>query len=142
MTMENQDIQVPSEHEFDASENEVFSGLSGSMRFVAVVTIILGILLAIIGVMSMSAPIDALVNIGQGVCLVLIGAWLFSAGSSFSDVVHTEGNDITNLMFAIKKLKNAYTLQAWLFGIAIALAVFGMIYALVVVAQHSSPRPY
>jgi len=142
MTMANDDIQVPSEHEFDASENEVFSGLSGAMRFVAAITMILGILLVCVGVLSLSSPIDAVVNLGQGVCMILIGAWLYSAGNNFKDIVNTEGNDITNLMFAIKKLKNVFTLQAWLLGIAIALVVIGVVAALATVTQHSPSRLY
>lgn len=135
--MANNDIQVPSEHEFDASENEVFSGLSGAMRFVAAVTIILGVLFAIVGVFSLSSPITALVNLGQGVCMILIGVWLYGAGNNFKDVAITEGNDITHVMFAIKKLKNVYTLQAWLFAISIALVVIGIFYGLFIVAKHT-----
>ncbi|HEV7558063.1 MAG TPA: hypothetical protein VGO00_21495 [Kofleriaceae bacterium] len=128
MTMANNDIQIAPEHEFDATENEVFSGVSGAMRFVAAVTIILGVLYVVVGVFSLSSPIDAVVNLGQGVCMLLIGVWLYGAGNHFKDIVITEGNDITNLMFAIKKLKNVYTLQAWLLGLAIALVVLGIIF--------------
>ena len=136
--MANNDIQVPTEHEFDPSENEVFSGLSGAMRFVAAVTIILGILFVIVGVFSLSSLIDAIINLGQGVCMILIGAWLYGAGTHFKDIVISEGNDITNLMMAIKKLKNVYTFQAWLFAIAIALVVLGIIFAVIAAAPHAT----
>jgi hypothetical protein len=74
--------------------------------------------------------LSGFVTAGQGFVLVVIGGWLVSASGALADVVATEGNDIRNLMFAMKKLKSVYTLQAWLLGIACVLVLFVMIYAM------------
>jgi hypothetical protein len=114
---------APYEHEFSEEHNREFSKLAGAMKFVAVVMFILGVLYLIGGVMEMSAPVAALLTIGRGIVFVVIGGWLWSAATSFNDIVKTEGNDVMNLMFALRKLRSVYTLQAWLFAIACVLIV-------------------
>jgi hypothetical protein len=77
--------------------------------------------------MSLSAPVQGVINIAIGVCMIMVASWLWGAAVSFRMIVVTEGNDITNLMYAIKKLRSVYTLQAWLIGIACALVVLGLV---------------
>lgn len=62
-----------------------------------------------------------ILTIAQGLLVLLVGAWLATAAGSLAAIVSTEGNDILNLMYAMRKLKSVFTLQAWMLGIACAL---------------------
>jgi hypothetical protein len=116
------------EHEFDISQNEVFSGLAGWMGFVGIMIIIFGSLYCVQGVLNLTlAGALAFVPIGQGVCLLLIGAWTWSASRSFKQIVTSEGMDITLLMHAMKKLRSVYTLQGILL-ILVILLVIGLLF--------------
>ncbi|MFT3694061.1 MAG: hypothetical protein QM831_13030 [Kofleriaceae bacterium] len=112
------------EYEFDQAENETIRTLAGPMRFVGVLSVVFGVLQLIFGMVGISKnTVGGLVTIGEGVALSLIGFWLTSAASSLKEVVMTEGNDIANLMAALRKLRSVYTLQAWLMGLACALVI-------------------
>jgi hypothetical protein len=116
------------EHEFDIMQNEVFGGLAGWMGFVGIMIIIFGSLYCVQGVLNMSASgMIGMIGVGQGVCLLLIGGWTWSASRSFKQIVTTEGMDITLLMDAMKKLRSVYTLQGILLIIVILLIV-GLIF--------------
>jgi hypothetical protein len=124
MVDQNQgDIVMPKEYEFDINDNEVFNGTSKVMKFVSIFTFIFGLLYVLSGIMSLGAPVQGVINIAIGICMIMMASWLWSAGVSFKMIVVTEGNDITNLMYAIKKLRSVYTLQAWLIGIVCVLFV-------------------
>jgi len=114
------------EHEFDEADNRRFSKLAGAMSFVAIASLVLGIIYCIGGVVSMQYPLAALLQIGEGVVFLLIAGWLRSAAASFRDIVRTEGNDLMNLMYAMTKLRSVYSLQAWLVGIACVLFVVAL----------------
>ena len=127
MVDQNQgDIVMPKEFEFDINDNEVFDGTSKAMKFVSVVTFIFGLLYVLSGVLSLGRPIAGVVNLGLGICMIVIASWLWGAAVSFKMIVVTEGNDITNLMYAIRKLRSVYTLQAWMMGIACLLIVLAL----------------
>jgi len=128
MVDQNQgDIVMPKEFEFDINDNEVFSGTSKAMKFVSIATFVFGILYLLAGVLSLARPVQGVIDIAIGICMIMIGSWLWSAAVSFKMIVVTEGNDITNLMYAIKKLRSVYTMQAWLIGIACALFVLALV---------------
>jgi hypothetical protein len=118
-------------YEFDQTDNDVFSGLSKAMKFVGVISGVLGILQAIGGLLS--GHLQGLLTAGQGFVLILIGGWLVSASGALGDIVTTQGNDIGNLMFAMRKLKSVYTLQAVLLGLACLLVI---VLLFVVIGHH------
>jgi hypothetical protein len=121
-------------YEFDSNDNQVFSGLSGAMKFVAVVSAVLGVLEIVGGMLTASKTgWTGLLQVGQGFVMVLIGGWLGSAAGALKEIVTTEGNDIGNLMLAMRKLKSVYTLQAWLLGLACAFVLVAVLYFV----QHS-----
>ena len=53
---------------------------------------------------------------------------------ALGDIVTTQGNDIGNLMFAMRKLKSVYTLQAVLLGLACLLVI---VVLFLVIGGHS-----
>jgi hypothetical protein len=115
----------PKEHEFDIMQNEVFKGLSGWMGFVGIMIIIFGGLYCAQGLINLGAV--GMIGLAQGVCLLMIGVWTWSASRSFKQIVTTEGMDITLLMDAMKKLRSVYTLQGVLLIIVIIL-IIGLIF--------------
>jgi hypothetical protein len=127
MVDQNQgDIVMPKEFEFDINDNEVFDGTSKAMKFVSVVTFIFGLLYVLSGVMSLGRPVAGVINLALGICMIMIASWTWSAAVSFKMIVVTDGNDITNLMYAIRKLRSVYTLQAWLMAIACLLILLAL----------------
>lgn len=110
------------EHEFDIMQNEVIGGLAGWMGFVAIVTIVFGALECANGLVHFSS-IAGMIAVGIGVCMILMGIWLWGASRSFKMIVTTEGMDITLLMDALKKLRGVYTMQ----GIFWAIAIIGIL---------------
>ena len=120
---------VRTEYEFDINENEVIDGLSGSMSFVGIITMVFGGLIVLAGIVNLPRGV-ALLQIGQGVVMLLIGVWLFGAARSLKDVVRTEGNDITHLMAALRKLRSVYFTQAVLYIVACVLVALLIVFAL------------
>ncbi len=110
------------EFEFADSDNETFRGLSSAMRFVGVMSIVFGVL-EVLGGLVAGINLRGMLTLGQGALLIVIGAWLCAAAGSLRDVATTEGNDVMNLMYALRKLKSVFTLQAWLMGLACALLI-------------------
>jgi hypothetical protein len=123
--MENQ------QYEFDQSQNELILDLANKMRFVAYLSVAVGTISFIGGLIP---PLD-IANLIQGTIMIILGIWTTKAASSFKKIVDTRDNDIVNLMGALGELRKLYGLQYWLFIIAltfIALAiVFGIIIAIV-----------
>ena len=105
------------EHEFDIHQNEVIGGLGSWMGLVAVFSIVFGVLQGTIGLLRIDS-LAGWLTVGEGVCLALIGGWLWGASQSFKQIVRTEGMDITLLMHALRKLRNVYTLQGVLMLVA------------------------
>lgn len=98
------------------------------MRFVSYFLIALGVLLILSGILSLR--VGGLSSIIQGIVQLLIGIWTTKAASSFQLIVKTQGSDIENLMNALGELKKLYTLQYWVFILALILVVIGIVAAL------------
>lgn len=125
------------EYEFSNSQNELIKDLAGKMRFVSYFLIGLGVLVAIGGVFTLTR--GEFGNIIYAVVQIIVGIWTQKAASFFQRIVETEGNDIENLMGAIGELRQLYTLQYWLYIIAlifIAIAVvLGIFFSIVSVGR-------
>lgn len=123
------------EHEFDLHQNEVIGGLAGWMGFVAIATIIFGALECLNGVLHFSSA-AGMIAIGIGVCVIIMGVWLWGASRSFKMVVTTESMDITLLMDALKKLRSVYTMQG-IFWIIFILAFLLLLFLSLRIASSS-----
>jgi hypothetical protein len=108
------------EFEFDGNDNAVIRSVASPMAFVGYISVIFGLLQIVLHLRTMST-LAGFLGIVEGVLLAVAGSWLIPAASSLRAIVDTEGSDITNLMYALKKLRNVYWLQAVLWGLACAL---------------------
>jgi len=113
--------QLPSQSEFDASQNPSFASLAGSMKIVAIIMMIFGALSAL------NILTGDIVSALVGGLYIVIGVWTKDAGQSIQNIVNTEGNDIDHLMNAVKDLNKLYSLQKWLMIVGIVFAVLGAI---------------
>ncbi|PSO54232.1 MAG: hypothetical protein BRC40_06060 [Cyanobacteria bacterium QH_8_48_120] len=119
-------------YEFNSTQEKLVQALANKMRFVSFFLIAIGILRFIIGIVALirGAPlIDTIISgaIISGIIILLIGFWTYTAASSFNRIVKTQGNDIENLMNALKELRKLYTLQFWLFIIVLIAIIIAII---------------
>lgn len=120
------------QYEFSATQNKIIHQLAQRMRFVAYVLIGLGILVFVIGLVGLFSGGRGGGGLIQGIIQFIIGFWTNRAAIAFQRIVATEGNDIANLMDALGELKKLYTLQFWLFVVAIIVIAIGLVIALVI----------
>lgn len=115
-------------YEFNNAQNQLIRELSEKMRFVSYFLIGLGILVAIAGIFVITR--GGLGNIIQGIIQVIIGFWTNKAASAFKQIVNTQGNDIENLIDALGELRKLYTLQYWLYIVALIFVALGIVLAI------------
>ena len=119
-------------YEFNESQNQLILDLSKKMRFVSYFLIVSGALGAISGFITILQGVQGgFSGIVQGVILLVTGIWTINAAKAFQLIVDTQGNDIENLMGALGQLRKLYTLQYWLFIIALIFIVIGFIAAII-----------
>lgn len=119
-------------YEFNESQNQLILDLSKKMRFVSYFLIVSGALGAISGFITILQGVQGgFSGIVQGVILLVTGIWTINAAKAFQLIVDTQGNDIENLMGALGQLRKLYTLQYWLFLIAVIFMIVGLILILV-----------
>ncbi len=116
-------------YEFNNTQNQLIRELSAKMRFVSYFLIGLGILAAIGGIIQIAS--GGLGNIVYGIIQIVIGFWTQKAASNFRKIVDTQGNDIDNLMDSLGELRKLYTLQYWLYIVALIFVALGVVFAIV-----------
>jgi hypothetical protein len=115
------------QHEFSAEHNRSFGKLATGMTITAIAMAILGIIYIVAGAISFAMNPPVLLGIARGVVFVLIAVFLASGAKSIRHIITTEGNDITNLMAAMRKLRTVYSLQLWSFALLCLLAVLAVV---------------
>ena len=115
-------------YEFNNTQNQLIRELSEKMRFVSYFLIGLGILVALGGLVQISK--GGLGNIVQGIVQIFIGVWTNKAASAFKQIVDTQGSDMENLMGALGELRKLYTLQYWLYIVALIFVAIGVVLAI------------
>ncbi|HAZ47090.1 MAG TPA: hypothetical protein DDW76_11945 [Cyanobacteria bacterium UBA11369] len=116
-------------YEFSSSQNSLIKDLADKMRFVSFFLIGLGVLATIGGVAALTR--GGFGNIVYGVIQIIIGLWTQKAAGSFVRIVETQGNDIENLMGALGELRKLYTLQYWLYIIALVVVAIALVVGIV-----------
>lgn len=117
------------QYEFSSSQNGLIKDLSSKMRFVSFFLIGLGVLATIGGVANLTK--GGFGNIVYGVIQIIIGLWTQRAAFSFQRIVDTQGNDMENLMGALGELRKLYTLQYWLYIIALVFVAIAVVLGIV-----------
>ncbi|GET42527.1 hypothetical protein [Microseira wollei] len=112
-------------YEFSSSQNGLIKDLADKMRFVSFFLIGLGVLATIEGVAALTK--DGFGNIVYGTIQIIIGLWTQKAAFSFQRIVDTQGNDIENLMGALGEMRKLYTLQYWLYIIALFFVAIALV---------------
>lgn len=116
-------------YEFNNTQNKLIRELSEKMRFVGYFLIGLGILVAIGGLVLIAR--GGIGNLIQGIVQIVIGFWTNKAASAFKQIVDTQGNDIENLMGALGELRKLYTLQYWLYIVALIFVALGVVLSII-----------
>ena len=116
-------------YEFTSTQDRLISELSNKMRFVSYVLIVIGALLIFAGLVSINQ--GGFGSVIYGIVQLLVGVWTNKAASSFRKIAATQGNDINNLMDALAELRKLYTLQYWLFILALVFIVIGLVTAII-----------
>ena len=116
-------------YEFNNTQNQLIRELAEKMRFVGYFLIGLGVLVTIFGLVLIAR--GGLGNIIQGIVQIIIGFWTTKAASAFKQIVATQGNDIENLMGALAELRKLYTLQYWLYIVALIFVALGVVLGIV-----------
>jgi hypothetical protein len=123
-----------SEYEFSKSQNELIGDLGKKMSFVATLSIVVGVIFLIFGIIilisAFSQPqsfAEAINTLIQGIFFLLIGIWTRNAGSAFKRIVTTSGADIENLMGALGELRKLYTLQYWLVILVLVFVILAIV---------------
>lgn len=119
-------------YEFSPSQNELIQDLSKKMKFVGYILLALGILLALVGVFTLTQ--GGVGTIVQGVIQIVLGIWTGKAASAFQRIVDTSGSDIENLMGALGELRKLYNLQFWLFLIGLILIAIAFVIGFIAAA--------
>ena len=136
--MEQEKVQAPEPlkaggYEFTPAQNATIEGLAKRMKFIGVLYLIFGALVALgaLWMLAQSLP-PALVGLLEVALFGFMGLWTTKAAKSFQMIVQTRGNDIAFLMNALEELRKIYNLQVWLFIIALGLLLLGVVIMLVV----------
>ncbi len=122
-------------YEFGRGDSEVFIGLARAMKLVGILSMLFGALEILSGI-AVGLNLAGLVTLGEGAVLMLVGGWLVPASSSLAAVARTFGDDIGNLMDAMRRLRSVYTLQAWLLGLVCLLVLVSVLVAMGSTAHH------
>lgn len=107
-----------SNYEFTSEQNDMIAKLARMMRIVSFLFLFSGALSALGSFKSFSIS-----GLLQSAALLIIGYSLLTAASSFKKIVDTTGNDIANLMEAIKQLYVACSIQLYSIAAVILLIV-------------------
>jgi hypothetical protein len=128
------------QYEFTDEHNRSISSLADSMRTVAGLLQILGLVFAIFFAIKLMTilrsesrsaavmPVIAAIGMGSATMLCLsMGFWTSWAASEFRKVVETKGSDVWHLMNALRQLRNMYSLiRAIVYG-SLVLAIVGIV---------------
>jgi sulfite exporter TauE/SafE len=116
-------------YEFNEKENVILSKLYKHMNFVGYSFLVLGALLAVIGINFLKSDNiwEILVAFVAAVILLTIGILTNNMASRFKAVVKTEGDDIDHLMVALDHLTSWFNIMIVFIGIAVGAAILMII---------------
>jgi hypothetical protein len=124
-------------YEFSTEHNTLFSNLASKLRTVGITFIVLGVLQSFLALIN-SGTFGILTGVAGGVLFAVIGVLMVNAAGSFKLIVDTEGQDINNLMQALRSLLSMYTIQFWALVVSILLVLLVVVQAVIALSAISS----
>ena len=97
--------------EFNEEQNKEIETLSWRLRIVSFVMFTLSAIFLFSIFTHPTFDKDSLSDLVSGIVFFIIALWTYNSGTSFKRIVDTEGDDIHNLMLALRELHKLYTVQ-------------------------------
>ena len=137
----------PSNYEFTEPQNKSITELSGAMTFVGTFTLVVGVLSLLVGAVAVvmglishaghiATGFQALAN---GAIYLLMGLWIRKSSAAFTNIVKTQGSDISNLMLALDELKKMFSLSRILLILYLAIMVLAFFAGMMLAATGRGP---
>jgi hypothetical protein len=99
-------------YEFTREQNKEVIDLAHKLKWTGILSIIFGSMLLIISIMILKQSQSTFFVLSLiALFIIVTGFLVYKANNPFRLIVHTEGNDIDNLMLALKKLIKVYKFQ-------------------------------
>ncbi len=131
---ENQVSQAPApSYEFTPQENSVISGLLTSVMIVAIGWFCMALLLGGLGALVLvksGGGVGVILSIPlllAGAIMFLLGKDLWRAANSMRVITNSEGNDIANLVQAVKHIGDYFRMILYIVIIVFIVALIGLI---------------
>lgn len=118
--------QGRAQYEFGDAENAVIGSVSKRSVTWGTVSIVLGVFQVIAGVAALKTPTVGLVQLVGGVVAIIVGISFRKVGGSFKSVVDTQGNDVGNLLDALRGLDRALVTQLVAVVVGFVIGVVGV----------------
>lgn len=126
------------QYEFTEEHNRTLSKLSDSMRSVATLLQLVGLVFAIffavhlVGALQTQSHYGPAIGFAVGMILTLaMGFWTSGSAASFRKVVESKNEDVWHLMKALQQLSAMYSLMRTIILGTLVLAVVGVVLLLV-----------
>jgi len=124
-------------YEFSTEHNTLFTNLASKLRTVGITFIVLGVLQSFLALIN-AGTFGIITGVAGGVLFAVIGVLMVNAASSFKLIVDTEGQDIDNLMQALRSLLSMYPVQFWALVTSVLLVLLVVIQAIIALSAISS----
>ncbi len=124
-------------YEFSTEHNTLFSNLASKLRTVGITFIVLGVLQSFLALIN-SGTFGIITGVAGGILFAVIGVLMVNAASSFKLIVDTEGQDIENLIQALRSLLSMYTVQFWALVTSVLLVLLVVIQAVIALSAITS----
>jgi hypothetical protein len=112
-------------YEFSPDQKGIISSLATSMTIVGVFSLIGGALLGLAGCLLSMGRGGAPLMI-EGVVGLIVGVFTLTAAGAFRRIVQTPGDEIHDLMSALRALRKLYQLQVFLLCLVLVFAILAV----------------
>jgi hypothetical protein len=124
-------------YEFNSEQNDLLKSLAGKLRTVGITFIALGVLQSFLAFIN-NGMFGIITGVAGGVLFAVIGVFMVNAAGSFKLIVETEGQDIENLMQALRSLLSMYTVQFWALVVSVILVLLVVVQAIISLSRLTS----
>jgi hypothetical protein len=118
------------EYEFTDEQNKTFNKLATSLQRFAIIFGIWGALFVVMGVMDFTgesqAPFGGLVSAIAGLSIVITAFLFLKPVQNFRRITTTQGQDISELLTALKLLNSSHNLLRLVLGIVALASLVGV----------------